>query len=107
GEPLAAALEAYAQHLHEEGYAVHSGFMQLRLLGCFNKWLFRKGLKRADVDSIIVQQYLRGREQSGRLRSGDSATMSALLHFLRPGSSAAPSAPVVPDSGRSRAINRL
>ena len=94
GEPLAAALEAYAQHLHEEGYAVHSGFMQLRLLGCFNKWLFRKGLKRADVDSIIVQQYLRGREQSGRLRSGDSATMSALLHFLRPGSSAAPSAPV-------------
>jgi site-specific recombinase XerD len=94
GEPLAAALEAYAQHLHQDGYAVHSGFMQLRLLGCFNKWLFRKGLKRADVDSIIVQQYLRGREQSGRLRSGDSATLSALLHFLRPGSSAAPSAPV-------------
>jgi integrase/recombinase XerD len=94
GEPLAAALEAYAQHLHEEGYAVHSGFMQLRLLGCFNKWLFRKGLKRADVGSIIVQQYLRGREQSGRLRKADSAIMAALLHFLRPGSSAAPSAPL-------------
>jgi site-specific recombinase XerD len=94
GEPLAAALEAYAQHLHQDGYAVHSGFMQLRLLGCFNKWLFRKGLKRADVDSIIVQQYLRGREQSGRLRGGDAATLSSLLHFVRPGSSAAPSTPV-------------
>lgn len=94
GEPLAAALEAYAQHLHQEGYAVHSGFMQLRLLGSFNKWLFRKGLKGAHVDSIIVQQYLRGREQSGRLRRGDSATVSALLRFLRPGSSAAPSIPV-------------
>lgn len=90
-EPLAVALEAYAQHLRDSGYAVHSGFMQLRLLGCFNKWLCRKGVEKADVDSMIVQQYLRGRAQSGRLRTGDSTTVSALLQFLRPGSSAAPS----------------
>ena len=42
--PLASALEAYAQRLHEDGYATHSGFVQLRLLGCFNRWLDRKGL---------------------------------------------------------------
>jgi len=94
GEPLAAALQAYAQHLHQDGYAVHSGFMQLRLLGCFNKWLLQKDLKRADLDSVIVQQYLRWREQNGKLRRGDSATLSALLRFLRPGSSATPSPPV-------------
>jgi site-specific recombinase XerD len=93
-EPLSAALQAYAEHLHENGYAVHSGFMQLRLLGCFNSWLLRKDLKTVDVDSRIVQQYLRGREQSGKLRGGDSATLSALLRFLRPGSSAAASSPV-------------
>ena len=93
-EPLTAGLQAYAEHLYENGYAVHSGFIQLRLLGCFNKWLLRKGLKTVDVDSIIVHQYLRGREQSGKLRRGDSATLSALLDFLRPGSSAAPSRPV-------------
>ena len=34
GEPLASALEAYAQRLHEDGYATHSGFVQLQLLGC-------------------------------------------------------------------------
>jgi len=35
--PLASPLEAYAQRLHENGYAAHSGFVQLRLLGCFNR----------------------------------------------------------------------
>jgi len=42
--PLAAPLEVYARRLREDGYAVHSGFVQLRLLGCFNRWLNRKGL---------------------------------------------------------------
>jgi hypothetical protein len=32
GGPLASPLEAYARPLREEGYAVHSGFVQLRLL---------------------------------------------------------------------------
>src|ERR1035438_2727969 len=36
GGPLASPLKAYAQRLHEDGYATHSGFVQLRLLGCFN-----------------------------------------------------------------------
>ena len=27
--PLASPLEAYARHLREDGYAVHSGFVQL------------------------------------------------------------------------------
>ena len=65
GGPLAVPLEAYAQRLHEDGYAAHSGFVQLRLWGCFNRWLGRKGLTSEDVDSATVKQYLRGREQSG------------------------------------------
>ena len=39
GGPLAAPLEAYAQRLHEDGYATHSGFVQLRLLGSETRWL--------------------------------------------------------------------
>jgi len=31
GGPLSSPLEAYAQRLHENGYAAHSGFVQLRL----------------------------------------------------------------------------
>src|SRR6266852_5866486 len=71
--PLAAPLEVYAQRLHEDGYATHSGFVQLRLLGCFNRWLDHKGLTSEDVDAATIERYLRGRAQSRKLRRGDSA----------------------------------
>jgi hypothetical protein len=73
--PLASSLKAYAQRLHEDGYAAHSGFAQLRLLGCFNRWLNRHWLGCEDVDSATIDKYLRGRTQSGRLRKGDSAAL--------------------------------
>ena len=84
GGPLASPLEAYAQRLHEDGYAAHSGFVQLRLLGCFNRWLHRKGLTSEDVDAATIEQYLRGRAQSRKLRKGDSAALFRLLTMLRP-----------------------
>src|SRR6266705_2309771 len=56
GGPLASALEAYARCLHEDGYATHSGFVQLRLLGCFNRWLDRKGLTSEDVDAATIER---------------------------------------------------
>jgi site-specific recombinase XerD len=84
--PLASPLEAYAQRLHENGYAAHSGFVQLRLLGCFNRWLDRRGLASRDVGRATIELYLRGRAQSGRLRKGDSAALFRLLAMLRPDS---------------------
>jgi len=95
GGPLVSPLEAYAQRLHEDGYAAHSGFVQLRLLGCFNLWLDRKGLTRNDVDQATIERYLRGRAQSGKLRRGDSAALFRLLTMLRPeGSGVTPPTPV-------------
>ncbi len=82
--PLASSLEAYAQRVREDGYAARSGCMQLRLLGCFNRWLDRRGLTSDDVDSARVKQYLRGRRQNGKLRKGDSAALFRLLAILRP-----------------------
>jgi hypothetical protein len=95
--PLASPLEAYARRLREDGYAVHSGFVQLRLLGCFNRWLDRKGLTSEDVDAAIIEQYLRGRTQSRKLRRGDSAALFRMLAMLRPdgtGIAAPPPKPV-------------
>jgi hypothetical protein len=95
--PLALVLETYAQRLHEDGYATHSGFVQLRLLGCFNRWLDRKGLTSEDVDAATIEQYLRGRAQSRKLRKGDSAALFRLLTMLQPegsGVTAPPSTPV-------------
>jgi hypothetical protein len=79
GGPLATPLEAYAQRLRQDGYATHSGFVQLRLLGCFNRWLDRKRLTSEDVDLATIEQYLRGRAQSGKLRKGDSAALFRLV----------------------------
>ncbi len=91
--PLASSLEAYAQRLREDGYAAHSGFVQLRLLGCFNRWLGGKGLKSENVNSAAVEQYLRGREHSGKLRKGDSAALFRLLTTLRPDETAVTAPP--------------
>jgi site-specific recombinase XerD len=82
--PLASPLEAYARRLHEDGYATHAGLVQLRLLGCFNRWLDRKGLTSEDVNAATVEQYLRGRAQSRKLRRGDSAALFRWLTMLRP-----------------------
>ena len=60
--------------------------MQLRLLGCFNRWLDRRGLASGDVGPATIEQYLRGRAQSGKLRKGDSAALFRLLAILRPDS---------------------
>lgn len=93
GGPLATPLEAYAQRLRQDGYATHSGFVQLRLLGCFNRWLDRKRLTSEDVDLATIEQYLRGRAQSGKLRKGDSAALFRLLTMLRPDGSGVTASP--------------
>ena len=101
--PLASPLEAYARRLREDGYATHSGFVQLRLLGCFNRWLHRKGLTSENVDAATIERYVRGRAQSRKLRRGDSAALLRLLTMLRPegsGVTAPPPTPVEAALGR-------
>src|SRR5277367_6148220 len=75
-EPLAIPLEAYARQLHEDGYSIQSGALQLRLLGCFNTWLSSRKLRSEDVDATVTAQFLRGR---ALVRRGDSAALSRLL----------------------------
>src|SRR5450631_1814215 len=85
GEPLAVPLEAYARQLHENGYSIQSGALQLRTLGRFNRWLSRRKLRSEDVDTAVTVQFLRGRAPN--VRRGDSAALSRLLTILQPNSS--------------------
>lgn len=94
--PLASPLETYARRLREDGYATHSGFVQLRLLGCFDRWLHRKGLTSENVDAATIERYLRGRAQSRKLRRGDSAALLRLLTMLRPEGSGVTAPPPTP-----------
>ena len=91
--PLAAHLRTYAQQLHDQGYAVSSSRLQLRMLGHFNRWLQRKGLAAEQIDSSTMERYVRCRRKSGKLRRGDTAALGRLWRMLRPGEVETPSSP--------------
>jgi site-specific recombinase XerD len=91
--PLAGDLRAYAQWLHDQGYALQTGQLQLRMLGQFNRWLKRKGLTTDQIDSATVERYVRCRRKAGKLRRGDAAALGRLLGMLRPGQATKPSPP--------------
>lgn len=81
--PLAPYLKAYAQRLHDDGYAAHSGEWQLRMLGHFNRWLERQRMVATAVTASTVDRYVRSRRKSGKLRRGDAAALSRVLRMLR------------------------
>ena len=91
--PLSPHLTKYAQGLHEAGYAIQSGQLQLRMLGDFNNWLDKKRLNADEVDSPTLERYLRSRRKAGKLRKGDAAALARMLHMLRAGQAEAPSSP--------------
>ena len=91
--PLAAHLRTYAQQLHDQGYAVSSSRLQLRVLGHFNRWLQSKGLAAEQIDSSTLERYVRCRRKSGKLRRGDTAALGRLWRMLRPGEVETPCSP--------------
>jgi len=76
--PLSPHLTEYAQRLHEAGYAIQSGQLQLRVLGHFNMWLDRMQLGADEVDSSAVERYIRSRRKARKLRKGDAATLTRM-----------------------------
>src|SRR6202049_5350372 len=83
--PLAAHLRTYAQQVNDQGYAVSSSRLQLRLLGHFNRWLQSKGLAAEQIDSSTMERYERCRRKSGKLRKGDTAALGRPWRVSRPG----------------------
>lgn len=91
--PLSSHLTVYAERLHDGGYAIQSGQLQLRMLGDFNIWLDRKRLGADEVNSSVLERYIRSRTKAGKLRKGDAAALKRMLRMLRDGQAEAPSAP--------------
>jgi len=83
----------YAEHLHDAGYAIQSGQLQLRMLGDFNKWLDRRRLGADEVDSLMIERYVRSRKKAGKLRRGDAAALGRMLRMLRDGQAEASVSP--------------
>lgn len=91
--PLSSHLTMYVERLHDGGYAIQSGQLQLRMLGDFNIWLDRKHLSADEVDSSVLERYIRSRTKAGKLRKGDAAALKRMLRMLRDGQAEAPAAP--------------
>jgi integrase/recombinase XerD len=85
GGPLAAHLKTYAQRLHDQGYAVQTGQLQLRMLGHFNRWLQSNCLATDEINSSTLERYIRSRRKAGKLRAGDATVLARMLRMLRPG----------------------
>ena len=93
--PLAVHLKVYAQELYDQGYAVQTAQLQLRMLGNFNRWLQSNCLIADEIDSSTVERYRRFRIKAGRLRTGDTAALARMLRILRPSQVEMPSSPPI------------
>lgn len=91
--PLAPQLVRYAQRLRDEGYAIQSGQLQLRVLGHFNEWLEHKRIRADAVDSSVVDRYVCSKRKEGKLRKGDNAALTRMLRMLRSGQTDTDSSP--------------
>ena len=91
--PLSPQLMVYAQQLCDDGYKIQSGQLQLRMLAHFSGWLESHRIGAEDVDSSVVEQYVRSKRRAGKLRKGDIATLTRILHMLRSGQNETASPP--------------
>ena len=91
--PLSPHLTVYAQYLHDAGFAIQSGQLQLRMLANFSTWLDNKRLGADEVDWSTVERYLRVRRKAGKLRNEDASALRRMLRMLRAGQVEAPSSP--------------
>jgi site-specific recombinase XerD len=91
--PLSPHLTEYAQYLHDAGYAIQSGQLQLRMLSDFSTWLDKKRLGADEVNWSTVERYILCRRKAGRLRNEDAAALARMLRMLRAGQAEAPASP--------------
>jgi len=90
---LSPHLTVYAQYLHDAGFAIQSGQLQLRMLANFSTWLDNKRLGADEVDWSTVERYLRFRRKAGKLRNEDASALRRMLRLLRAGQVETPSSP--------------
>ena len=81
--PLAAQIPAFAQWVHEQGYARSSRYRQVLLAACFSHWLAQQGVALRHIRSDHASRYLRHRARRVRACRGDGAALRHLLEFLR------------------------
>ena len=81
--PLASHIDAFADRLHERGFAEFTGRIKLRLIANFSLWLKRRGLHVVDVGGKTVAKYLTHRRRYVVVQLGDPETLRDFLKMLQ------------------------
>jgi site-specific recombinase XerD len=82
--PVTAEIEFYAQRLTDQGYAVQTGRVQLRLLGHFNRWLERHKISAQQLDASTVERFGAFRQRRFKRRRDDPVALYRLLNIVHP-----------------------
>lgn len=104
--PLSEYLDAYAASVAEQGYARHSIRRQIVAIADFSWWLRHKHIELRDLDSRIVDRFLRLRRRQQRLGRGDPKTLHRMLALLCE-KGAVKCQPAVLHTGRSKVITEF
>ena len=94
--PLGAYVDAFAQHLSDDGYAKASSRYALQLVADLGRWLHRRKITAQHITSEHLGHYLQYRHRCGRHRSGDAAIVRRLFNLLLDNGVVAQSLPIEP-----------
>ena len=81
--PLSAYIQAFANFLSAQGYALSSIHRQVYLGACFSRWLKQEGVKLQYLNSDHPRQYLGYRARQRKPCPGDAAALGHFIDFLR------------------------
>jgi site-specific recombinase XerD len=102
--PLSAHLDAYAAAVAEQGYAHHSIRQQIVVIADFSRWLMQRQIDVQDLDSEVVDRFLRLRRRQDRVRRGDPKALGRLLTMLCQRGVVKPHQSLVADNAQARSI---
>src|SRR6266851_9718683 len=105
--PLSEHLDAYATGVSEQGYGLSSIRQQIVVIADLSRWLKQKQIDAQDLDSDIVDRFLRFRRRQQRLRRGDPKTLNRLLAMLCQTGVVKKYQQAVEDTARSRIIGEF
>jgi site-specific recombinase XerD len=80
--PLGKHFDAYSAALVEQGYGHHSVRQQMLVIGDFSGWMKQQGVAVRNLDSSVVNRFLRLRQRQKRVRRGDPVALRRMLAML-------------------------
>ena len=80
--PLCEHLDAYVTAVAQQGYARHSIRTQVVVIADLSRWLQQQQLEVHNLDSKIVDRFLRHRQRKNEDRQGDACVWNRFLAML-------------------------